>query len=71
MASQARADWTDPDTPELHPYPRAKAISERAVWDFIEHEGGGIEPLARSVAAEEGVGDTKLPDGLTTRRRKR
>jgi nucleoside-diphosphate-sugar epimerase len=30
------ADWTDPDTPGLPPYPRSKAIAERAAWDFIE-----------------------------------
>lgn len=33
------ADWTDPDTPGLAPYPRSKAIAERAAWDFIESEG--------------------------------
>ncbi len=32
------ADWTDPDTPGLAPYPRSKAIAERAAWDFIEPE---------------------------------
>jgi dihydroflavonol-4-reductase len=34
------ADWTDPDSPGLPPYPRSKAIAERAAWDFIETEGG-------------------------------
>jgi len=33
------ADWTDPDTPGLAPYPRSKAIAERAAWDFIATEG--------------------------------
>src|ERR1700691_2021732 len=33
------ADWTDPDTPGLPPYPRSKAIAERAAWDFIGTEG--------------------------------
>jgi len=33
-------DWTDPDTPGLPPYPRSKAIAERAAWDFIGTEGG-------------------------------
>jgi dihydroflavonol-4-reductase len=33
------ADWTDPDTPGLAPYPRSKAIAERAAWDFIESGG--------------------------------
>jgi nucleoside-diphosphate-sugar epimerase len=37
------ADWTNPDTPGLPPYPRSKAIAERAAWDFIESEGGDTE----------------------------
>jgi dihydroflavonol-4-reductase len=37
------ADWTDPDTPGLAPYPRSKAIAERAAWEFIESEGGDTE----------------------------
>jgi nucleoside-diphosphate-sugar epimerase len=37
------ADWTDPDTPGLAPYPRSKAIAERAAWDFIDTEGGDTE----------------------------
>ena len=36
-------DWTDPDTPGLPPYPRSKAIAERAAWDFIDREGGDTE----------------------------
>jgi dihydroflavonol-4-reductase len=36
-------DWTDPDTPGLAPYPRSKAIAERAAWNFMEHEGGDTE----------------------------
>ncbi|WUJ73622.1 NAD-dependent epimerase/dehydratase family protein [Kribbella soli] len=28
-------DWTDPDTPGLAPYPRSKAIAERAAWDLM------------------------------------
>ncbi|WP_432987250.1 NAD-dependent epimerase/dehydratase family protein [Dactylosporangium sp. CA-233914] len=39
-------DWTDPDTPGLAPYPRSKAIAERAAWDFVEREGGGTELVA-------------------------
>jgi dihydroflavonol-4-reductase len=39
-AEYTEADWTDPDTPGLAPYPRSKAIAERAAWDFIEREGG-------------------------------
>ncbi len=37
------ADWTDPDTPGLAPYPRSKAIAERAAWDFVETEGRDTE----------------------------
>jgi nucleoside-diphosphate-sugar epimerase len=42
-AEYTEADWTDPDTPGLPPYPRSKAIAERAAWDFVEHEGGDTE----------------------------
>jgi nucleoside-diphosphate-sugar epimerase len=37
------ADWTDPDTPGLAPYPRSKTIAERAAWDFIDTEGGDTQ----------------------------
>ena len=37
------ADWTDPDTSGLAPYPRSKAIAERAAWDFVETEGSDTE----------------------------
>ena len=36
-------DWTDPDMPGLAPYPRSKAIAERAAWDFMNSEGGNTE----------------------------
>lgn len=36
------ADWTDPSD-ENTAYIRSKAIAERAAWDFIETEGGGLE----------------------------
>jgi len=36
-------DWTDPATPGLPPYPRSKAIAERAAWDYIERHPGDIE----------------------------
>ena len=42
-AEFTEADWTDPDTPGLPPYPRSKAIAERAAWDFMERDGGGTE----------------------------
>ncbi len=36
-------DWTDPATPGLAPYPRSKAIAERAGWDLMERDGGDTE----------------------------
>ena len=42
-AEYAEDDWTDPDTPGLPPYPRSKAIAERAAWDFMEHQGGDTQ----------------------------
>ena len=36
-------DWTDPDTPGLPPYPRSKAIAERAAWDYIGEHAGNTE----------------------------
>jgi dihydroflavonol-4-reductase len=42
-ADYTEADWTDPDTPGLPPYPRSKVIAERTAWDFIEQEGGDTE----------------------------
>jgi dihydroflavonol-4-reductase len=42
-AEYTEADWTDPDTPGLPPYPRSKTIAERTAWDFIAHEGGDTE----------------------------
>jgi dihydroflavonol-4-reductase len=45
-AEYTEEDWTDPDTPGLPPYPRSKAIAERAGWDFIAEEGGDMELVA-------------------------
>ncbi|MFG1822472.1 NAD-dependent epimerase/dehydratase family protein [Microbispora bryophytorum] len=42
-AEFTEADWTDPDTPGLAPYPRSKAIAERAAWDLMERDGGDTE----------------------------
>jgi nucleoside-diphosphate-sugar epimerase len=42
-AEFTEADWTDPDTPGLEPYPRSKAIAERAAWDLMERDGGDTE----------------------------
>jgi len=42
-AEYSESDWTDPDTPDRSPYPRSKAIAERAAWDFTAREGGDSE----------------------------
>jgi len=42
-SSFAAVDWTDPDTPGLAPYPRSKAVAERAAWDWARREGGDTE----------------------------
>ena len=36
------ADWTDPGK-EQSAYVKSKTIAERAAWDFIAKEGGGLE----------------------------
>jgi nucleoside-diphosphate-sugar epimerase len=36
-------DWTDPDTLGLPPYPRSKAIAERAAWEYTEQHPGDTE----------------------------
>lgn len=45
------ADWTDPDTPGLPPYPRSKAIAERAAWDLIESESGDTELVSCALSS--------------------
>ncbi|QMU69591.1 aldehyde reductase [Streptacidiphilus sp. P02-A3a] len=35
-------DWTDPDS-DIAPYVKSKTLAERAAWDFVEREGGGLE----------------------------
>ncbi|NIJ18884.1 dihydroflavonol-4-reductase [Sphingomonas naasensis] len=37
------ADWTDPDGPAVQPYMKSKTLAERAAWEFVEHEGKGME----------------------------
>jgi nucleoside-diphosphate-sugar epimerase len=37
------ADWTDPDGPSVQPYMKSKTLAERAAWDFVAREGGGME----------------------------
>jgi nucleoside-diphosphate-sugar epimerase len=38
--------WTNLEAPKIFPYPRSKTIAERAAWDFIAREGGGLELAA-------------------------
>jgi dihydroflavonol-4-reductase len=40
------ADWTDPDGADVLPYARSKTLAERAAWDFVAREGGGLELAA-------------------------
>lgn len=35
--------WTQPDGADVLPYVKSKTLAERAAWDFIEREGGGLE----------------------------
>jgi nucleoside-diphosphate-sugar epimerase len=35
--------WTDPAGDDVLPYVKSKTIAERAAWDFIAKEGGGLE----------------------------
>ncbi|MBO0719543.1 MAG: aldehyde reductase [Blastocatellia bacterium] len=36
-------NWTDPNGKEVLPYVKSKTLAERAAWDFIASEGGGME----------------------------
>src|SRR5579863_7959125 len=35
-------DWSDPEA-DIGAYPKSKTLAERAAWEFIEREGGGME----------------------------
>ncbi len=35
--------WTQPEGTDVLPYVKSKTLAERAAWDFIEREGGGLE----------------------------
>lgn len=37
------SSWTDLDGRDVTPYVKSKTIAERAAWDFVEAEGGGLE----------------------------
>jgi dihydroflavonol-4-reductase len=36
-------DWTNLDGSDVQPYIKSKTLAERAAWDFIAREGGGLE----------------------------
>jgi nucleoside-diphosphate-sugar epimerase len=36
-------DWTDLNGGDVTAYPKSKTIAERAAWDFLKKEGGGLE----------------------------
>jgi nucleoside-diphosphate-sugar epimerase len=36
-------NWTNLDSPGLAPYVKSKTLAERAAWEFIGKEGGGLE----------------------------
>ena len=36
-------NWTDPNGADVRPYVKSKTLAERAAWDFIAREGGGVE----------------------------
>ena len=35
--------WTDPGRDDVFPYQKSKTLAERAAWDFLAREGGGLE----------------------------
>lgn len=37
------SQWTDPAADDVQPYAKSKTLAERAAWDFIAREGGGLE----------------------------
>jgi nucleoside-diphosphate-sugar epimerase len=36
-------NWTNPDGRGVQPYAKSKTLAERAAWDFVAREGGGLE----------------------------
>ena len=37
------ADWSNPNSPETTAYAKSKTLAERAAWDWVAAEGGGLE----------------------------
>jgi nucleoside-diphosphate-sugar epimerase len=42
-AAYTESDWTNVNGPAVQPYMKSKTLAERAAWDFIAKEGGGLE----------------------------
>lgn len=36
-------DWTNLEGADVQPYVKSKTLAERAAWDFVAREGGGLE----------------------------
>ncbi len=56
-------NWTDPLGKDLAPYVKSKTLAERAAWNFIATEGGGLE---LSVVNPVGVFGPVLGPDLST-----
>jgi nucleoside-diphosphate-sugar epimerase len=37
------ADWSDPDGKDISAYAKSKTLAERAAWEFVNGDGGGLE----------------------------
>lgn len=42
-ATYTEENWSDPNGPGIQPYAKSKTLAERAAWDFMNREGGGME----------------------------
>jgi nucleoside-diphosphate-sugar epimerase len=58
--------WTDPGGADVLPYTTSKTLAERAAWDFVAREGGGLE-LA-TVNPVGVLGPVLGPEGAAARR---
>lgn len=67
-------DWSNLDAKNIFPYQKAKTLSERAAWKFIEEEGRGLElatvnpvgvmgPILTSAYSHSNVQIQQLLDG--------
>lgn len=58
------SDWTNVEGAGIGAYVKSKAIAERAAWDFIEREGGGLELAVVNPVAV--LGPVLAPDYSTS-----